>query len=98
MKIDFSTGIVALNGTPLLVEAGKPWTVGALTADSLLAPQPGAPYTVSQISERYALALRVVKAEVEEITVAEASMIQEAVAANCAPIAAAQIIALTNGA
>lgn len=97
MKIDFGTGILSLNGAPLLVGEGKPWTAGALAADSLLAPRPNSPYSVSQISERYALALRIVKAGVEDITIGEASLIQEAVAANCAPIAAAQIIALTNG-
>lgn len=100
MKVDFGTVVTSLNGDPLLAAEGKPWTVGALAAEALLAPQSArdaVQHTVAQISERYALAMRAFGGGEVEITTAEASLIQDAVAKNCAPIAAAQIIALTNG-
>src|SRR3546814_1652169 len=84
----------------LLAAEDKPWTIGSLAAEALLAPQSGrdtTPHSVTQISERYDLAMRIFKGGEVEITAAEASLIQNAVAKNCAPIAAAQIIALTNG-
>lgn len=100
MKVDFGKVVTALNGEPLLAAEDKPWTIGALAAEALLAPQSGReeiPRGPVQIAERYALAMRVFKGATAEITAAEASLIQDAVAKNCAPIAAAQIIALTNG-
>lgn len=100
MKVDFGTVVTALNGDPLLAAEGKPWTAGALAAEALLAPpsqRDPMPLSVAQVSERYSLAMRVFSGAEEEITAAEATLIQNAVAHHCAPIAAAQIIALTNG-
>lgn len=100
MKVDFGTVVTSLNGEPLLAAESKPWTVGALAAEALLAPQSARdpmPQSVAQISERYGLAMRIFKGGEHDITAAEASLIQGAVAQNCAPIAAAQIILLTNG-
>mgnify|MGYP003436270141 FL=1 len=97
MKIDFSTPIKNLDGTAMMRTEGQPWQIGILAAEALLAqPKQGA-LTVAQVSERYALAMRIFPGEEVEITTAEADIIQRAVADNCAPIAAAQVIAVTNG-
>ena len=99
MKVNFGAGIETLDGEAMLMAPDRPWTIGRMAADCLLARDPrdaSTAMSVAQVSERYALALRLVKGQVEEITVAEADLIQRAVALHSAPIAAAQIIALTN--
>lgn len=99
MKIDFSAAIKNLDGTAMMRTEGQPWKIGILAAEALMAPpkQGQSGPTVSQVSERYALAMRIFPGTEVEITTAEADIIQRAVAENCAPIAAAQVIALTNG-
>src|SRR3546814_1066575 len=99
MNVDFGANVISLTGDPLLAAEDKPWTIGSLAAEALLAPQSGrdtTPHSVTQISERYDLAMRIFKGGEVSITAAEASLIQNAVAKNCAPIAAAPIIDRTS--
>lgn len=101
MKVDFGTVLTSLAGEPLTIEDGKPWTAGAMAAETLLAPQSphdASPRSVVQIAERHELAMRIFKGGSVEITTTEATLIQESAAKYCLyPIAAAQIIELTNG-
>lgn len=109
MKIDFGRTLKNLNGDPIrrgqtdgdgalqLVD----WTIGEMAADALLAPpQPGnvgATLTVPQLSERYALALRLHGGGEVDLTAPEVSLIQAAVARSYPPLIAAQIISITDG-
>lgn len=95
MKINFSAVLTDLTGKPLMASEDTEWTVGVVVAEALLAQQDQ--LTAALVSTRYELALRVCKGGEHEITASEAGIIQELVAKHCAPIAAGQIIALTNG-
>lgn len=104
MKVDFSATLSSFDGTPLVRpresadDPKTPWLAGELVADALMAPPPqGKPLTVGQATERYDLALSVFKGGKHEITAAQAVMIQEAAVRVLSPLAAAQIIKLTDG-
>lgn len=110
MKIDFGARLTNLNGEEIRRAETRPdgsltthdWTAGQMAADAVLAPQAAsergpAPPTPTQLTERYALALRLHAGGVVELTAAEVVMIQNAVARSYAPLIAAQIIALTEG-
>lgn len=108
MKIDFDAKLKNLNGDEIKrghkAEDGSlemhEWPAGQIAAEALMTPQPqGKVQTTSQVTARYALALRLHQCGQIEITAQEAVMIQESAVHAFAhsPMIAAQIIALTEG-
>ena len=108
MKIDFDARLKNLNGEEIKRAEAKAdgavvmhdWSVGQMAADAILAPQPATdrgPLTPSQLTERYALALRLHAGGEVDLTAPEVVLIQTAVARVYAPLIAAQIVALTEG-
>src|SRR3546814_11671821 len=86
MNVDFGANVISLTGDPLLAAEDKPWTIGSLAAEALLAPQSGrdtTPHSVTQISERYDLAMRIFKGGEVEITAAEARSEERRVGKEC---------------
>jgi hypothetical protein len=76
VKVNFSQVLIDLEGSPI-VDNGKPVTLGAITAQALLAADPNTPESGDDKARAYDIATRVYRAGEVEVSVEDVALMKK---------------------